>query len=923
MRAEQYQGLIDYVETAAQGRNVAAGVPLILPSTFSGSPRNMREICCDAMSIFAKHGAPDLFITFTANPNWPEILENLKRGETSSDRPDIVARVFKIKLDALIKDLVVHDVLGKVISFVYTIEFQKRGLPHAHMLLTLRAEDKFTSAEKIDRYVSAEIPLEETNPRLREIVLRCMTHGPCGRNNPNVPCMENGECQKKFPKAFNETTKPNVNGYPVYRRRQGMQAQVRGVTMNNRWIVPYSPYLSLKYNAHINVEVCTSLKAIKYIYKYIYKGYDCANVTLRADGQQQLNYDEITNYVNCRYVSSPEAIWRLRENKMHDRSHTVMRIPVHLPNQQRITFEEGNEEEAIIAAQTGTTKLESWFRLNATDPTAHQFLYTEIPIHFVYIRNNWQRRQRGGDKIVPRMYTVSPRDEERFYLRTLLLHVRGSESFEALRSFDGIIYDTYKAAAQARGLLESDDEWIRCLQDAVTYQMPRQLRETFSYIIVFCRPAQPLLLWQQFYEDMILDYMRSLPEPEAINMALHDIQKTLMEHKFTCAIVGLPVPQGHPPAEDALYDIAQEAYDAQNRIPMLNERQREAFDTIRDALDFDRGEARCFFIDGPGGSGKTFLYKTLMAFVRGRDQVAMPFATTGIAGTLLKGGRTVHSGFKLPVPVLETSVSSMRLNSDDAAILRDARLIIIDEATMLYKDSLRCIDRLLRDIMGDQRPFGGKVFLLGGDFRQTLPVVTRGTRADIIENCIKSSPLWQQFRQLTLSANMRSEGQQAHNNWLLQVGEGTTPRVTRYHDLVEIPQSMMVERNLTDIIFGNNLNEMSDEELSRRVILVSTNAQALNINREIVRRLTGDPVIFYSADSLESDDPNDAINFPVEFLNELTPSGMPPHVLVLKPGAVIMLLRNLNPKKGLCNGTRLIVEGASRSTIVARYLNFF
>lgn len=440
------------------------------------------------------------------------------------------------------------------------------------------------------------------------------------------------------------------------------------------------------------------------------------------------------------------------------------------------------------------------------------------------------------------------------------------------------------------------------------------------YIIAFCHPALPLNLWEQFRDDMILDYMRSLPEEESINMALHDIQKTLQQHGLRCMDVGLPSPQGNPPAEVAVYDIAQEALDAQNRIPMLNERQREAFEIIREALDNENQEGRCFFIDGPGGSGKTFLYKTLMAFVRGRAQVVLPFATTGIAATLLKGGRTVHSGFKLPVPILDTSVSNLRMRSNDADVLREAALIIIDEATMLYKDGLRCIDRVLRELMVDERPFGGKIFLLGGDFRQTLPVVTRGTRNDILENCIKSSPLWQQFRQLTLSANMRSEGQQAHNDWLLQVGEGTVAQVVRFRDpdIMEIPQPMIENGNLIDIIFGHNLNSMSDEELSRRVILVSTNAQALDINREIVSRLNGDPTIFYSADSVVSEDENDQLNFPVEFLNELTPSGMPPHVLLLKPGAVIMLLRNLNAKKGLCNGTRLIVEGASRNTILAR-----
>jgi hypothetical protein len=98
------------------------------------------------------------------------------------------------------------------------------------------------------------------------------------------------------------------------------------------------------------------LKAIKYIYKYI-SGFDCANIAIRSDGQQELRYNEIANYIDARYVSAPEAMWRLLESKMHDRSHAVHRLPVHLSNQQRITFEEGHEEEALLAAQTGRTKL--------------------------------------------------------------------------------------------------------------------------------------------------------------------------------------------------------------------------------------------------------------------------------------------------------------------------------------------------------------------------------------------------------------------------------------------------------------------------------------------------------------------------------------------------------------------------------------
>ena len=137
LRAEHYQRLADHVAHMAQNANVQAGVAVILPSSFKGSPRNMRERCNDAMSIFGKWGSPDLFITFTANPNWPEIVQNLQEGEHTVDRPDLVARVFRIKLTSLIDDLTVHGVLGQSKAHVYTIEFQKRGLPHAHILGTL------------------------------------------------------------------------------------------------------------------------------------------------------------------------------------------------------------------------------------------------------------------------------------------------------------------------------------------------------------------------------------------------------------------------------------------------------------------------------------------------------------------------------------------------------------------------------------------------------------------------------------------------------------------------------------------------------------------------------------------------------------------------------------------------------------------
>ena len=131
---------------------------------------------------------------------------------------------------------------------------------------------------------------------------------------------------------------------------------------------------------------------------------------------------------------------------------------------------------------------------------------------------------------------------------------------------------------------------------------------------------------------------------------------------------------------------------------------------------------------------------------------------------------------------------------------------------------------------------------------------------------------------------------------------------------------MFDTEDLIESIF-DNIQQMSIDDLSKRVIVAPTNAETLEMNRKIISLIPGDSEIYYSADSAVTDDPNDTLNFPVEFLNEQTPYGMPPHVLLLKNGVIIMLLRNLNPEKGLCNGTRLIIEGLARNFIKARIIS--
>ncbi|CAK9303229.1 unnamed protein product [Gordionus sp. m RMFG-2023] len=239
------------------------------------------------------------------------------------------------------------------------------------------------------------------------------------------------------------------------------------------------------------------------------------------------------------------------------------------------------------------------------------------------------------------MYTVDPKSGERFFLRLLLLHVVGATSFEYLRTVNGVLYNTFKEAAFKRNLLVDDKEWEAFMEEASTFLMPIQLRQSFAFICIFCQPENPNNLWEKFKKCMIEDFAHTHTDSIAINMALSDIEKVLHDHGFRCSNFNLPVLTLI--AQDDFHNNDLEAAEALKLITKLNFLQKSAFDLIVQSIENNDFPQRCFYIDGAGGSGKTFLYNTLMCYIRGRNQIVLPFATTGIAAILLKGGRTIHS----------------------------------------------------------------------------------------------------------------------------------------------------------------------------------------------------------------------------------------------------------------------------------------
>ncbi|KAK9675131.1 PIF1-like helicase [Popillia japonica] len=221
---------------------------------------------------------------------------------------------------------------------------------------------------------------------------------------------------------------------------------------------------------------------------------------------------------------------------------------------------------------------------------------------------------------------------------------------------------------------------------------------------------------------------------------------------------------------DDRIDIDEERQEANIMVNQLNEDQRNIFDMIIKAINNENEQQRLFYVSGSGGVGKSFLYNTIITHLNALEIKVISIASTGIAAALLKQGRTVHSRFQLPVPVFKNSTSRITRESEDARYIREARFLIWDEVTMSNRLTFELVDRTLRLVCNNDRPFGGKVIVIGGDFKQCLPIIQNGNRAAVVQACIKSSHLWQLFNHYRLQTNMRVQPEeQDFIRWLEQL----------------------------------------------------------------------------------------------------------------------------------------------------------
>ncbi|XP_076907984.1 uncharacterized protein LOC143564661 [Bidens hawaiensis] len=245
-----------------------------------------------------------------------------------------------------------QNYLDAMALFVYIVEFQKRGLPHAHICLFLHHDHKLPVVDDVDQFICAEIPDEKEDPTLYSLVKEFMIHGPCGAANLKCSCMINKRCSKNFPKKFCNATSLDSDGFPIYRRRDcGSYVERSNIHLDNRSVVPYNKELLKRYQAHINVEWYNQAGSIKYLFKYINKGPDRATVSVVQNNEetdQLTEKDEIKEYYDCRYISACEASWRIFAFDIHYRYPSVMRLPFHLPGQQQVVYEPDEGIEDVL-----------------------------------------------------------------------------------------------------------------------------------------------------------------------------------------------------------------------------------------------------------------------------------------------------------------------------------------------------------------------------------------------------------------------------------------------------------------------------------------------------------------------------------------------------------------------------------------------
>ncbi|XP_074342440.1 uncharacterized protein LOC141679997 [Apium graveolens] len=638
--------------------------------------KGMNQYFKDALAICRTLGHPSLFLTMTTNTKWFGIQRMLKflPGVDVIDAPDVVARDMSVRLDLII-------LFNYHFTVLHVIEFQKLGLPHAHMLIWLHPNDRPKTTEQIDKMVFAEIPDPSIDPVGYKAVKNYMIHGPCGTDCVKSPCMVKGRCIEHFPKRYNSHTFFDDCGFPIYKRRKtGITVKKKKIDLDNRYVVPYNRDLLIRFQCHTNLENYNSSRSLKYLFKYCLKGHDIATMCLLKKTNNENGcttpitpekrpLDEVKQYLDERYVCTSEASWGIFGFNIHSCWPSIERLPIHLPNDKYVSFKDSqNLPDICDNVGTKKSKLEAWNK--------------------------------------------------------------GVISFDDLKTVNGHVHNSFHEACVALGILQNDQQWHEAIAENAHTSMLPQLRAMFINILVYSPISHPRSLWEAHWgcmsNDIVLLRQHLTNNPnlclldfEIQNYALTEIEKLLNDiGKSLRNFPDMPFPgdaffsnsENKLILEETSYNIEELKRIHARNHSLLNDEQKIVYESILDNINQKK-----------------------------EHKIVLHVASCGIDVVLLPGGRTAHSRFHIPLKLDEHCFAGLRHGTDIFELLQQTDLIIWDEAPMQHRHVFECVDRSLRDIMSAidknraKKPFGGIIIIFGGDFQQLLHVIPKASRAEEIQ----------------------------------------------------------------------------------------------------------------------------------------------------------------------------------------------
>jgi hypothetical protein len=873
-------------------------------------------------------------------------------------------------------------------SIIYVIEYQWRGLPHFHMAVRLKDaplhSDTAAVRAFIDKHIFAEVPRRENFPHFSDAQFETYRETVCGHMLHRCAAAVNGckkvatdNCKHGYSRTEPEPdTFMDGRGYWHYRRR----------TERDLCVVPHNDLTTIDWDGHLNVEYSGTVQRVLYLFKYLFKGVKKQSITITNNEQQhdeQKEDNEVELYLKARVLCSMDAVWRTLGFHTYPKSYpSVQTISVKLPSDVEFLLAKRQlcdlYQYFCRPAHLSHLKYTEFFNTYTVKKSLSAVQERSAPIDRVAVsilgvQYYYCKRPESQDtqhKHLTRMNMTYINHGEIYYLRVILLK-RAVLNFEDARTdvATNTVHATFQLSAISHGYVRSHlDAEAHFLELSIS-STPKEMRGYFVVMMLHGYSTLPLFLNLDHRDSLMADIVETTPDMGiAVNKLLQELERLLRLEGSSLESFGFPLPCDL----NTELEIERLRYTAADQATLLqflhtternNAGQQVAYDTIVNTIDafvltegnqHPSAASQCIFLSGVGGTGKTALFRKLHAYCRSKGLLIQICAATTLAALLFKGGSTAHSLFKYPV------VDD--LDNIDAEFMPECqlhgteRLELLKHCTVIFWDEFVSNNRDLfeavwRTFIGVNKKL---IFVCAGDFHQILPVVKRGLKGDVIDATISSSPLWEKFKILHLTENMRLSGlrrgltaestaadrhhceeQERYASFLLDLScnNQQSPHLIVLHIDVVNPSLYKVGLPLLkyfvssaqdDAVAWLYPNATFDATIALdSVILASTNI-AVDRWNHVIQSLNPEPSKdYYSRDSFdEVDDENDTLRNMLneETLNSFTRNGVPTHILTFKVNDVCLVLRAI-PCLKLATNTRVQIVRLQSNSVRVKTLN--